>query len=101
MATYTFRDKNTNEVFDVIMSMNDYEDYKVSHPDHERYFDEAPQLISGHQVKTDAGFNEVLTKISEAHPTSPLADNHLRKSIKQVKTERAVKEWRKKTSTSL
>lgn len=99
MPTYTFIDKNTNEIFDIIMSMRDLDEYKKENPNHERYFDEVPALVSGSGPKGDSGFQDVLTKISEAHPDSALADRHLRKSIKQAKTERIVKEWRKKQST--
>lgn len=98
MPTYTFIDKDTKEIFDVVMSMKDYDDYKKENTSHERYIDEAPLLVSGTGLKSDQGFNEVLSKISEAHPNSPLADRHLSKSVKQVKTERSIKEWRKKTS---
>lgn len=100
MPTYTFIDRKTEEIFDVVMSINDYHYYKIENPDHERYFDQAPTLISGTGLKTDDGFKEVLSKISEAHPSSDLADQHLKKSVKQVKTERVIKEWRKKTSSS-
>lgn len=100
MPTYTFIDKDTQEIFDVVMSITDYHYYKIEHPNHERYFDEAPQIVSGSGLKTDEGFKEVLSKISEAHPSSLLADQHMKKSIKQVKTERVIKEWRKKTSSS-
>jgi hypothetical protein len=98
MPTYTFKDNNTQEVFDVIMSMSDLDDYKKENPNHERYFDEVPALISGTGQQVDGGFKEVLSKISEAHPDSPLAQENMRKSIKQVKTERVVKEWKKKHS---
>lgn len=99
MPVYTFKDLETNEIFDVNIRMSDLDDYKKEYPNHERYFDEAPMLVSGTGVKSDSGFNEVLTKISEAHPESPLADRHLRKSIKQAKTDRIVKEWRKKSGS--
>jgi hypothetical protein len=98
MPTYTFRDNQTQEVFDVIMGMSDLDDYKKENPNHERYFDEVPALISGTGQQVDGGFKEVLSKISEAHPDSPLAQENMRKSIKQVKTERVVKEWKKKHS---
>lgn len=95
MPTYTFRDAETDEVFDVFMSMSDYDEYRKQHPTHDRYFDDAPALISGSgSLKTDGGFKEVLSRVAEAHPTSPLADQTLSRSIKQVKTERAVKKWR-------
>lgn len=96
MPTYTFRDVTTDEVFDVFMSISDLDEYKKQHPDHERYIDSAPSLVSGVSItgKTDDGFKEVLSKISSAHPDSPLADNHARKSIKQAQTERIVRKWR-------
>lgn len=97
MPTYTFKDTETGDILDVTMSMKDLDDYKKEFPNHERYFDEVPGIISGTGIKSDSGFNDVLTKISEAHPESPLAERHLRKSIKQAKTERIVKEWKKKT----
>ena len=99
MPTYTFIDKDNNEIFDIVMSMKDLDEYKKENPNHERYFDQVPALVSGSGAKSDSGFQDVLTKISEAHPDSALADRHLKKSIKQVKTERIVKEWRKKQST--
>lgn len=101
MPLYTFRDNTTGEVYDIQLSMKDLDLYKEEHPDHERYFDAAgiPSLVSGVAVtgKVDGGFNEVLSRISEAHPTSELADRYGKKSIKQVKTERAVRQWRSTT----
>lgn len=100
MPTYTFIDKKTQEIFDVIISMSELDEYKKEFPNHERYFDEAPSIVSGSRSNTDSGFKDVLTKISEAHPNSALADQHLRKSIKQLKTERVVKEWKKRTNNN-
>lgn len=94
MPTYTFRDAETGDVFDVMMTLSDYDEYKKQHPLHERYFDGAPSLISGSSLKTDNGFKEVLSRVAEAHPTSPLANQTLSKSIKQSQTDRAVTKWR-------
>jgi hypothetical protein len=41
------------------------------------------------------GFKEVLSKISEAHPASDLADKHSKKSIKQARTEQVIKKHTK------
>lgn len=100
MPTYTFKDTETHQVFDIVMSMSDLDEYKKEYPNHERYFDEVPALISGTGKQVDGGFKEVLSKISEAHPDSPLAQDNLKKSIKQVKTEKVVKEWKKKRPSS-
>jgi predicted nucleic acid-binding Zn ribbon protein len=101
MPLYSFRDTATGEVYDIQLSIKDLDLYKEEHPGHERYFDAAgiPSLVSGVAVtgKTDGGFNEVLSKISEAHPTSELADRYGRKTIKQAKTDRAVRKWRSTT----
>lgn len=97
MPIYSFRDTQTDEVFDIMMSISDLDEYKKQHPHHERYIDGAPNIVSGVSVtgKLDDGFKDVLSKISDAHPDSPLASQHGRgKSIKQVQTERAVRKWR-------
>ena len=96
MPTYSFQDTTTNEVFDILMSMKDLDDYKQQHPTHQRYFDGTPSIVSGVSItnKIDNGFKDVLSKISEAHPGSPLANEHGKKSIKQAQTERAVRKWR-------
>jgi len=93
MPTYTFKDTKTQEVFDVILSMSEYDVYKSQHPNHERYFDEAPKIVSGVSTtnRVPDGFKEVLSKVSEAHPTSVVAQKHGKKSIKQIKTEQIVK----------
>lgn len=99
MPIYSFKDTGTDEVFDIMMSIKDLDEYKTQHPTHESYIDTAPNIVSGVSVKDKVagGFKEVLSKISEAHPDSPLADNHGRKSIKQVQTERAIRKWRSST----
>lgn len=96
MPVYSFKDTNTNEVFDIMMSISDLDAYKQQHPHHERYFDGTPSIVSGVSItgKLDSGFKDVLSKISDAHPGSALAETHGRKSIKQVQTERAVRKWR-------
>lgn len=92
MPLYTYRDKNTGDVFEVLMSYKDIEKYNEAHPHLEKLMD-APNIVSGVSItnKVAGGFKDVLSRISDAHPSSPLADNHGRKSIKQVQTERVVK----------
>ena len=99
MPIYTFQDTNTNEVFEIMMSIKDLDAYKEAHPHHEKIID-APSIVSGVSVtnKMDDGFKDVLSKISESHPTSELAQQHGRKSIKQVQTDRAIQKWRSSTS---
>lgn len=99
MPIYTFRDTATNEIFEMMMSIKDLDEYRKQFPNHEKLVD-APNIVSGVSItgKNDDGFKDVMSKIAEAHPDSPLADNHSRKSIKQVQTQRAIQKWRSSTT---
>ena len=46
--------------------------------------------------KTDNGWKEVMSKISEAHPKSELAKRYGKKSVKDTKIERVIKKHRAK-----
>ena len=92
MPTYTFRNNKTNKEWDEFMSISDMEKFITK-----KHIDLVPQIpnfISGTVSASnnkDGGFNEVLHKVSEAHPNSPLAEKTLRKSNKQVKTQEVMK----------
>lgn len=94
MPTYIFRDTNTGEIHERLMSMMAREDYLKENP-HMVTIIQAPMLVSGvstsKQNKVPDGFKEVLSKVAEAHPTSEIANKHGRKSIKDVKTREIVK----------
>jgi hypothetical protein len=66
MPTYRFRNTETDEIFDVVMKMSEYDQYKETNPSHERYHD--TPIPMGDPVrlgvtKMDTGFKEVLQKI--------------------------------------
>jgi len=68
MPTYRFRNTETDEIFDVIMKISEYDQYKETNPTHERYHD--TPIPMGDPVrlgvrKKDSGFKEVLQKIKE------------------------------------
>ena len=46
--------------------------------------------------KTDSGWKEVMSKVSEAHPSSPLAERYGRKTVRQTQVERVIKKHRAK-----
>lgn len=90
MPIYKFRDTVKDEIFEVSLRISDYESYLVGNPNVDRYFDvgDVPATVSGvGGIKTDSGFKEVLSKISDAHPNSQLSDRHATKSIKQSQTD--------------
>tara|TARA_R100001591_G_scaffold114934_1_gene129889 strand:+ start:878 stop:1192 length:315 start_codon:yes stop_codon:yes gene_type:complete len=96
MPTYIFKNTKTNEVEEKFLSMSEREEYLKDNPDIEQV--PTPINIVGGVggIKTDNGFNEVLSKISEAHPTSALASRHSRRTIKQVRTDNAINKHRKR-----
>jgi hypothetical protein len=44
--------------------------------------------------KTDSGWKEVMSKISEAHPVSHLADRYGKKSVKDTQIDKVIKKHR-------
>ncbi len=96
MPTYQFRNTQTDEEFEVLMKISEREEYLKNNP-HIQTVLSAPALVSGVSTsnsrtgRVPSGFNEVLSKVAEAHPTSKVAQRFGKKSIKQVKTEQIVK----------
>ncbi len=92
MPTYSFYNNQTGEQFDALMKISEREDYLKNNP-HIQPVVTAAQIVGGVSItdKVPGGFKEVLSKISEKHPTSTVAHKHGRRSIKEVKTKEIVK----------
>ena len=96
MPTYIFKNKKTDETYEKFLSMSEREEYLKDNPEVIQV-PTVPNIVGGvGGIKTDGGFNEVLSKISEAHPTSALAQRHTRRTAKQVKTQQAITKHRKR-----
>lgn len=68
MPLYEFRNKETGEVFEKMMSISSKEDYLKENPNIESYISGAPSLVDSVRLgvkKTDQGFKEVLQRIHE------------------------------------
>ena len=81
MPTYTFRNKDSEEIFDKIMSWDSREVYLKENPNLEVIIG-APAMGDVVRLgirKPDQGFNEVLSKIHAANYKSNLADKLSRK----------------------
>lgn len=82
------------------------EDFWGSWDSLQTYLEENPHLkqtlttpafisgVSGITHKNDSGFNDVLSRIADANPHSPLAQTHGNKGIKESKTREAVNKAR-------
>lgn len=94
MPTYTFFNSETGEAFEMMLKISERDNFLVENP-HIQPVLTAPAILSGvstsNQNRVPDGFKEVLSKISEAHPSSSVAEKHGKKSIKQIKTDQVVK----------
>ena len=96
MPIYEFLNTKTKAIEEHTMSVTAYDSFKVENPHLERYYSEAP-LFSYSGIgdmagkKTDNTWKEVMHKIAEQNPISPLADRVLKKKTKQIKTEQVLK----------
>ncbi len=73
MPTYSFRDKNTGEVFDKILRIAERDEFLNQNPHLESIITQAPAFAGDHiTLRKDTGFKEVLQKIHERTPGSQL-----------------------------
>ena len=96
MPIYEFLNTKTKAIEEHTMSVTAYDSFKVENPHLERYYSEAPLFSysgTGDMAgkKTDNTWKEVMHKIAEQNPISPLADKVLKKKTKQIKTEQVLK----------
>lgn len=92
MPIYTYIDPETNELFDELWSYDSHRQFLEDNPDIKQVF-HAPAIISGVSGvthKNDSGFNDLMSRIATANPTSPLAQTYGDKGIKASKTREAV-----------
>ena len=90
MPTYTFHNKVTGVVEDKILKISEKEQYLKDNPDVEQVHTGINIVAGVGSIKSDSGWKENLSRIAEAHPRSPLADRHGKKSIKEIKTKQVV-----------
>ena len=96
MPTYEFVNTKTKQLEDHVMSIAAYDQFKADNPHLERYYSDAPMFsysgtgdLSG--KKHDNTWKEVMHKIAEQNPRSPLAEKVLRKDTKRVKTDQVLR----------
>ena len=98
MPTYRFYNSKTKEEYTDLMSISEMEEFiKKKHikllPPTQLNIVSSTGTIDG---KTDSGWKEVMSKISEAHPKSELAQRYGKKSVKDTQIERVIKKHRAK-----
>ena len=98
MPTYRFYNKRTKEEYTDLMSISEMEEFiqkkhiKLLPPTQINIVSSTGSLDS----KTDNGWKEVLSKVSEAHPASHLANQYGKKSVKDTQVDRIIHKHRRK-----
>ena len=98
MPTYRFYNSKTKKEYTDLMSISEMEEFiKKKHikllPPTQLNIVSSTGTIDG---KTDSGWKEVMSKISEAHPISPLADRYGKRTVKDTQIDRVIKQHRAK-----
>ena len=98
MPTYRFYNSKTKEEYTDLMSISEMEEFiKKKHikllPPTQLNIVSSTGTMDG---KTDSGWKEVMSKISEAHPKSALAERYGKKSVKDTQIDRVIKQHRAK-----
>ena len=98
MPTYRFYNKRTKKEYTDLMSISEMEEFikkkhiKILPPTQLNIVSSTGSLDS----KTDNGWKEVLSKVSEAHPASNLAQQYGKKSVKDTQIDKVIKTHRAK-----
>jgi hypothetical protein len=105
MPIYEFVNTKTKKIEEYSMSVSAYDQFKADNPHLERYYSEPP-LYSYSGMgdfagkKTDNTWKEVMHKIAEQNPRSPLAEKVLKKDSKRIKTDQVIEKHRKKQTAA-
>jgi hypothetical protein len=98
MPTYRFYNKRTKKEYTDLMSISEMEEFiqkkhiKLLPPTTLNIVSSVGNIDS----KTDNGWKEVLSKVSEAHPASHLANQYGKKSVKDTQVDRIIHKHRRK-----
>jgi len=99
MPTYDFENTKTGEVTTEMMSIAELDDFKAKNP-HMKQLITRVNISSGvvgvGSMRNDNGWREMQSRIAEAHPASPFADQFGKKSIKEVKTKQVIEKHKKR-----
>ena len=101
MPTYRFRNTNTGEEFEKFMSMSEKDIYLEHRQPIVIQIPTSINFVGDHIMgvgpKVDGGFNERMSQIASAHPTSPMADKwKTGESHKALKTKEVVRKHQRK-----
>jgi hypothetical protein len=99
MPIYSFKNTKTGKVYDDMMSIADKEVYLKKNK-HIQQMVTKINISSGvvgiGAMKNDNGWKEMQSRIAEAHPASEFAQQHGKRTSKEIKTQAVVEKHRKR-----
>jgi hypothetical protein len=66
MPTYSFKNKETDEQFDLILKISQLDEFKTDHPHLQQVISTAQPTVRSRDQKPDGGFRDVLKSIKKA-----------------------------------
>ena len=93
MPTYNFKNTETGEEFEELMSMSEREKFLEDN----KHIQQLPSLFAmsasgtGDRIKNDGGWKDNLSRIAEAHPGSPIAQRYGKDTTKNINTRNVLK----------
>lgn len=98
MPIYSFENIKTGKEYTEHLTMKELDVYLKKNKNVRQIFTTLNIVggVSGLTHKNDQGWKENMSRIAEAHPTSPLGQRYGKKTIKQSKTEQVIAKHRKK-----
>lgn len=101
MPRYAWEDPNTGDQWETDMKYEEMLEYKQQNPELTQIF-EINFVSSRHTsgIKNDDGWNEMMSRIGEAHPDSEIGKQHRKKTSTEIKTREAISKNRKRLGLS-
>jgi predicted nucleic acid-binding Zn ribbon protein len=97
MPTYDFEDTKTGKTFTEFMSMSEKDKYLKKNKHIKQCLNKINIVGGVGGMKNDQGWKENMSRIAEAHPTSPFASRFGKKSTKHIKTQQVLQKHRHRT----
>lgn len=72
MPNYTIENRKTGKQSDVTMSISDFDQYLIDHPEVFQVITSARGFIPGVKTKPDNVFNDMLKEMKKSHPGSTI-----------------------------
>jgi len=99
MPIYSFKNTKTGKVYDDMMSIADKEVYLKKNKHIQQTVTKiniSSGVVGIGAMKNDNGWKEMQSRIAEAHPASEFAQQHGKRTSKEIKTQAVVEKHRKR-----